>query len=92
MVSADETKRQVNWRKFRANIIKEGGMDTYMKSRRENNVVEELLLKYPDFKRGMKLYESGSRGAWILISKRSLESVRRTYKKFFIDLDSLLAA
>ena len=92
VVPADETKRQVNWRKFRANIIKEGGIDTYMKSRRENNVVEELLLKYPDFKRGMKLYESGSRAAWILISKRSLESVRRTYKKFFIDLDSLLAA
>lgn len=92
VVPADETKRQVNWRKFRANIIKEGGIDTYMKSRRENNIVEELLLKYPDFKRGMKLYESGSRGAWILISKRSLESVRRTYKKFFIDLDSLIAA
>ena len=54
VVPADETKRQVNWRKFRANIIKEGGIDTYMKSRRENNVVEELLLKYPDFKRGAK--------------------------------------
>ena len=28
VVPADETKRQVNWRKFRANIIKEGVLKT----------------------------------------------------------------
>lgn len=40
----------------------------------------------------MKLYEAGGNGAWALLTERSIESVRRTYQKFYMNLDLLLAA
>lgn len=92
VVIADTSNREIEWRKFRANVMQEGGIETYIKSLRKNSVIETLLLKYPDFKRGMKLYEAGSQGAWQLVLERNAESVRCIYKKFFMDLDSLLAA
>lgn len=92
VVIADTSNREICWRKFRVNVMQEGGIETYIKSLRKNSVIETLLLKYPDFKRGMKLYEAGSQGAWQLVLERNVESVRCIYKKFFIDLDSLLAA
>jgi hypothetical protein len=88
----EESNRKIGWRKFRTAIIKAGGIDVYMKSRREDSVIEALLLKYPDFKRGMKLYEAGCNGAWLLMAERTIESVRRTYNKYYMDLDLLLAA
>lgn len=88
----EESNRKIGWRKFRTAIIKAGGIDVYMKSRREDSAIEALLLKYPDFKRGMKLYEAGCNGAWLLMAERTIESVRRTYNKYYMDLDLLLAA
>lgn len=92
VVIADTSNREIEWRKFRANVMQEGGIETYIKSLRKNSVIETLLLKYPDFKRGMKLYEAGSQGAWQLVLERNAERVRCIYKKIFMDLDSLLAA
>ena len=88
----EESNRKIGWRKFRTAIIKAGGIDIYMKSRRDDSAIEALLLKYPDFKRGMKLYEAGCNGAWSLMAERTIESVRRTYNKYYMDLDLLLAA
>lgn len=93
VVTIDEgSKRQISWRKFRTAIIKVGGIDAYMSSRRTDITIEALLSKYPDFKRGMELYEAGSRGVWSLMAERSIDSVRRTYQKYYMDLDLLLAA
>ena len=92
VVIDEESNRKIGWRKFRTAIIKAGGIDVYMKSRRDDSAIEALLLKYPDFKRGMKLYEEGSNGAWSLMAERTFESVRRTYHKYYMDLDLLLAA
>lgn len=88
----EESNRKIGWRKFRTAIIKAGGIDVYMKSRRDDSAIEALLLKYPDFKRGMKLYEAGCNGVWSLMAERTIESVRRTYNKYYMDLDLLLAA
>jgi hypothetical protein len=93
VVTIDEgSKRQISWRKFRTAIVKVGGIDAYMSSRRTDSTIEALLSKYPDFKRGMELYEAGSRGVWSLMAERSIDSVRRTYQKYYMDLDLLLAA
>jgi hypothetical protein len=88
----EESNRQTSWRKFRTAIAKVGGIDVYMNSHRDDNIINMLLLNYPDFKRGMKLYEAGGNGAWTLLAERSIESVRRTYQKYYMDLDLLLAA
>jgi hypothetical protein len=88
----EESNRQTSWRKFRTAIAKVGGIDVYMNSHRDDNIINMLLLNYPDFKRGMKLYEAGGNGAWTLLAERSIESVRRIYQKYYMDLDLLLAA
>ena len=88
----EESNRQTCWRKFRTAIAKVGGIDVYMNSHRDDNIINMLLLNYPDFKRGMKLYEAGGNGAWTLLAERSIESVRRIYQKYYMDLDLLLAA
>ncbi len=88
----EESNRQTSWRKFRTAIAKIGGIDVYMNSHRDDNIINMLLLNYPDFKRGMKLYEAGGNGAWTLLAERSIESVRRIYQKYYMDLDLLLAA
>ena len=93
VVTIDErSKRQISWWKFKTAIIKVGGIDAYMSSCRTDSSIEALLSKYPDFKRGMELYEAGSRGVWSLMAERSIDSVRRTYQKYYMDLDLLLAA
>ena len=88
----DITQRKTDWLKFKAAVLKIGGLDIYTKSRQANSVIETILTKRPDFKNGMKLYEAGGNGAWALLSERSIESVRRTYQKYYMDLDLLLAA
>ncbi len=88
----EKSNRQTSWRKFRTAIAKVGGIDAYMNSHKDDNIINMLLLNYPDFKRGMKLYEAGGNGAWALLTERSIESVRRTYQKFYMNLDLLLAA
>jgi len=89
---AEKSNRQTSWRKFRTAIAKVGGIDAYMNSHKDDNIINMLLLNYPDFKRGMKLYEAGGNGAWALLTERSIESVRRTYQRYYMDLDLLLAA
>lgn len=86
----EESKRQVCWRKFRTEISKFGGIEVYMKSRRENATIETILLKYPDFKRGAKLYEEGSKGVWNLITEKRIETVRNIYERYFIDIEQFL--
>lgn len=86
----EEPKRQICWRKFRTEISKVGGIEVYMKSRRENTIIETILLKYPDFMRGIKLYEEGSKGVWNLITRKRVETVRNIYEKYFIDIDQFL--
>ena len=93
VATVDEgSKREISWRKFRTAVVKAGGIDAYMKSRRKDSAIDALLLKHPDFKRGMKLYEAGSKGAWALMTAMSIESVRRIYRNYFMDLDAILAA
>lgn len=86
----EEPKRQICWRKFRTEISKFGGIEVYMKSRRENTTIETILLKYPDFMRGIKLYEEGSKGVWNLITRKRVETVRNIYEKYFMDIDQFL--
>lgn len=86
----EESKRQICWRKFRTEIIKFGGFDAYMKSRRENTTIETILLKYPDFKRGAKLYEEGSKGIWNLITEKRIETVCNIYERYFMDINQFL--
>ncbi len=86
----EKPKRQICWRKFRTEISKVGGIDVYLKSRRENTTIETILLKYPDFMRGIKLYEEGSKGVWNLITRKRVETVRNIYEKYFMDIDQFL--
>ena len=86
----EEPKRQICWRKFRTEISKVGGMDVYMKSCRDNTTIERILLKYPDFLRGIKLYEGGSKGVWKLIVQKKIETVRNIYETYFVDINQFL--
>lgn len=86
----EEPKRQICWRKFRTEISKVGGIDVYMKSCRDNTTIETILLKYPDFLRGIKLYEGGSKGVWKLIVQKKIETVRNIYERYFMDINQFL--
>lgn len=86
----EEPKRQICWRKFRTEISKVGGIDVYMKSCRDNTTIETILLKYPDFLRGIKLYEEGSKGVWKLIVQKKIETVRNIYERYFMDINQFL--
>lgn len=86
----EEPKRQICWRKFRTEISKVGGIDVYMKSCRDNTTIETILLKYPDFLRGIKLYEGGSKGVWKLIVRKKIETVRNIYERYFMDISQFL--
>lgn len=86
----EEPKRQICWRKFRTEISKVGGIDVYMKSCRDNTTIETILLKYPDFLRGIKLYEGGSKGVWKLIVRKKIETVRNIYERYFMDINQFL--
>lgn len=86
----EEPKRQICWRKFRTEISKVGGIDVYMKSCRDNTTIETILLKYPDFLRGIKLYEGGSKGVWKLIVQKKIETVRIIYERYFMDINQFL--
>lgn len=86
----EEPKRQICWRKFRTEISKVGGIDIYMKSCRDNTTIETILLKYPDFLRGIKLYEGGSKGVWKLIVQKKIETVRNIYERYFMDINQFL--
>lgn len=86
----EEPKRQICWRKFRTEISKVGGIDVYMKSCRDNTTIETILLKYPDFLRGIKLYEGRSKGVWKLIVQKKIETVRNIYERYFMDINQFL--
>ena len=86
----EEPKRQICWRKFRTEISKVGGIDVYMKSCRDNTTIETILLKYPDFLRGIKLHEEGSKGVWKLIVQKKIETVRNIYERYFMDINQFL--
>lgn len=86
----EEPKRQICWRKFRTEISKIGGINVYMKSRHKNTIIERILLKYPDFIRGIKLYEEGSKGVWDFITQERVETVRHIYERYFMDINQFL--